>query len=80
MISKIYAEFICQDCGFIFWSEDEEEIQQFSELYDNELLQCPYCGNHNFNFRIKGKGGGNNSFFDVASSATPIPSEVENDG
>ncbi|HEC82547.1 MAG TPA: hypothetical protein ENI53_01515 [Thermoplasmatales archaeon] len=73
MISTTYAEFECRDCGYIHWSENEKEIRELKELYDTGHLECPYCGNHNFNFRIKGKGGGNNSFFDVASSATPHP-------
>lgn len=58
MISKIYTEFECQNCGYILWSEDKEEIQQFSELYDNKSLKCPWCGSNSFIFRIKGNSGG----------------------
>ena len=71
MIYKTYAELICQNCGHILWSEDEEEIEEFSELYDNHVLECPYCGSRSFKVKIKGNGGSG-----AEHSPPPSPSSL----
>jgi len=81
-LTRTYAEFECLSCGNIIWSDDNDEIKDLVELYDGNLLECPICGGHEFNVKIKGKGGGRNSFLppDLYRPRRPSPQQEVKSG